>query len=151
MFHIPMTSFWQDYQGSIWTGYKSRPQIPFWTPPNWFFLKILFIYERHRESGRHIDRGRSKLPEGSPMWDLIPGPSDHDLSQRQTLNHWAPQASPKLILYKCLALANDYILLIVICSQDELMFSLPKSYGLNYGHNLLDFLFSYLGNFNLFF
>ena len=25
------------------------------------------------------------------MWDLIPGPWDHDLSQRQILNHWATQ------------------------------------------------------------
>ena len=27
------------------------------------------------------------------MWDSIPGPWDHDLNQRQTLNHWATQAS----------------------------------------------------------
>ena len=27
------------------------------------------------------------------MWDLIPGPWDHDLRQRQTLNHWATQVS----------------------------------------------------------
>ena len=34
-------------------------------------------------------RGRSRLPVGSPMWDSIPGPQDQDLSQTQTLNHWA--------------------------------------------------------------
>ena len=27
------------------------------------------------------------------MWDLIPGPWNHALSQRQTLNHWPTQAS----------------------------------------------------------
>ena len=53
------------------------------------FYKILSIYswEAQRERQRH--RGRSRLPVGSPMWDLIPGPWDHDLSQRQTLNHGA--------------------------------------------------------------
>ena len=53
----------------------------------------LFIHERHRERGRNIGRGRSRLPAGSPMRDSIPGPRDHDLSQRQTLNRWAPQTS----------------------------------------------------------
>ena len=31
-------------------------------------------------------------PAGSPMQDLIPGPRDHDLCRRQTLNHRATQA-----------------------------------------------------------
>ena len=31
------------------------------------FLKILFIHERHRERGRDIGRGSSRLPSGSPM------------------------------------------------------------------------------------
>ena len=40
-----------------------------------FFLRFLkFIRERHNERGRDIGRGRSKLPMGSPMQDLIPGP-----------------------------------------------------------------------------
>ena len=57
------------------------------------FLKIfyLFIHERQRErgkeTGRDRSRGRSRLHAGSPMWDLIPGPQDHALSQRQMLNH----------------------------------------------------------------
>ena len=55
----------------------------------WIFQKIfyLFITERHKEGGRNIGRGRSRLPAGSQMQDLIPGPLDHDLSQRQTLSH----------------------------------------------------------------
>ena len=32
-------------------------------------------------------KGRSRVPVGSLMWDLIPGLSDHTLSQKQTLNH----------------------------------------------------------------
>ena len=44
---------------------------------------------RDTEGGRDIGRDRSRIPAGSPMWDLIPGPRDHDLSQRQMFNHWA--------------------------------------------------------------
>ena len=52
------------------------------------FLKrfYLFIHERHTERGRDTGRGRSRLPVGSPMQDLIPGPWDHDLSQNQDLD-----------------------------------------------------------------
>ena len=36
--------------------------------------------------------------EGNPLYeDLIPGPQDHYLSQRQMLNHWATQASWVLV------------------------------------------------------
>ena len=52
-----------------------------------FFLKILFIHKGHRERGRDISRGRSRLPVGSLRRDLIPGSRDHNLSLRQTLNH----------------------------------------------------------------
>ena len=38
--------------------------------------------ERERERGRDIGRERSRFPVGSPMWDSISGPQDHDLSQR---------------------------------------------------------------------
>ena len=51
------------------------------------FLKKDFIYlfMRDRERQRQ-GRGKSKLPVGSLMWDSIPEPQDHALSQRQTLN-----------------------------------------------------------------
>ena len=39
---------------------------------------------RDRDRGRDIGRGRSRLPPGSLIWNLIPGPQDHDLSWRQT-------------------------------------------------------------------
>ena len=48
-----------------------------------FLKRILFIHEGHRERGG----GQSRLPAGSLMWDLIPGPQDHNLNQKQMLNH----------------------------------------------------------------
>ena len=68
--------------------------MEFW----YFFLflkNILFIYSfmRNREREAETARGRSRLPAGNPMWDLIPGPCDHNLSQKQTINHWATQVS----------------------------------------------------------
>ena len=52
------------------------------------FLRFyLFIYERHKEKGRDIGRGRSRLLKGSAMQDSIPGLWDHALSQRQMFNH----------------------------------------------------------------
>ena len=41
---------------------------------------------RDIERGKDIGRGRSRLPAGSPMWDSIPGPQDHALSQRRRIN-----------------------------------------------------------------
>ena len=49
-------------------------------------LVVCFIHQRHTERDRDIYRGRSRLPEGSLIWDSIRGPQDHNLSQRQTLN-----------------------------------------------------------------
>ena len=55
-----------------------------------FYLKILlidlFMRDAERERGKHIGRGRSRLPVGTPMEDSILGPRDHDLSRRQMLN-----------------------------------------------------------------
>ena len=54
-----------------------------------YFFKILFIYlwETHTHRGRDIGRGRSRLLAGSPMWDLVPGPSGSLLeSKSETLN-----------------------------------------------------------------
>ena len=49
-------------------------------------IEILFIHERHRERVRDMGR-RSRLPMGSWMQDSIPGPRNHDLGERQMLNH----------------------------------------------------------------
>ena len=53
----------------------------------YFFLKDfidLFMRdrERERERGRDTDRGKSRLPAGGPMWDLIQGLQDPALGQR---------------------------------------------------------------------
>ena len=68
-----------------------------------FFLRLyLFTHGRHREGGRDTGRGRSRLCVGSPMRVSIPGPRDHALGPRQTLNHWAtqvPQCVPNLKPY----------------------------------------------------
>ena len=58
---------------------------------------------RGRERSRDLGRGRSRLPAGNPMRDSIPGPQDHNLSPRQTLNHWATQVSHSCWYLKCKA------------------------------------------------
>ena len=48
----------------------------------------LFIHERHREREAETQaKGETGSVWGAPVWDSIPVPQDHDLSQRQTLNH----------------------------------------------------------------
>ena len=46
-----------------------------------------FFHDRRREKGRNTGNGRSRFSKRSQMWDSIPGPWDHNLSQRQMLNH----------------------------------------------------------------
>ena len=69
-----------------------------------YFLKIfhLFIHERHteRERGRDIGRERSRLHAGSLMWDSILGLQDYALGQRQMLNCWVIQGSPRRLCFK---------------------------------------------------
>ena len=84
--------------GSHWSSRANRAQrgleiagpderVLFWFLGLFFFLRFYLFIERHRERGRDTVRGRSRLPSGSLMWDLIPGPWDHALSGMQTLNH----------------------------------------------------------------
>ena len=47
----------------------------------------LFMRDTHTHRDRDIGRGGSRLPVRIPMWNSIPEPWDHDLSQRQVLNH----------------------------------------------------------------
>ena len=55
--------------------------------PHSFIQDFIYLFMRDIERGRAIDRGRSRLPVGSPMQDMTPGPQDHNLSQRQMLSH----------------------------------------------------------------
>ena len=62
-----------------------------------FFLRFyLFIHERHRDRQKE----KQAFLRGGLMWDSIPGPQDHALNQRQTLNRWATQA-PGRSAYFC--------------------------------------------------
>ena len=53
--------------------------------------------------------GRSRLPDGSLMWDSIPGPWDYDLSQRQMLNHGATQESLNKNLFTKINLSPNLV------------------------------------------
>ena len=47
-----------------------------------YFLKILFIYLLMRDTEREAEtqaEGEAGSLQGAQMWDLIPGPRDHDL------------------------------------------------------------------------
>ena len=71
-------------------------------------LKILFIdlWATQRERPRHMQR-QKQVPCGArPMWDTIPGPRVHALSQRQTLNHRATQVLQYYDYYYLLVLAT---------------------------------------------
>ena len=60
----------------------------------YFFKDFIYLFTRERERERSSQRWREKqapFGAGSLMQDSIPGPLDHDLSQKQTLNPWATQ------------------------------------------------------------
>ena len=50
-----------------------------------FLNFLIYLFMRDTERGRDTGREKSRLPARSGMWDLIPGPQDLDLSQRQML------------------------------------------------------------------
>jgi len=63
---------------------------------NDFFSKIyLFIWDRETEHGRGERQREGE--RGTPCWAgslVIPGPGDHNLSQRQMLNHLSYAGAP---------------------------------------------------------
>ena len=71
----------------------------------------LFMRDTEKERGRNTGRGRSRLPAGSLMWDLMWDPILRllDLSRRQTLNRWTTQASR----YSKFLIRLNYILTLV--------------------------------------
>ena len=56
-----------------------------------FFKDFTYLFMRDTERGRDTGRGRSRLHAGSPTQDSIPGPGDHHLSRRQTLDQGRPE------------------------------------------------------------
>ena len=66
-----------------------------------FFL-ILFIYlkgEHEWEEGQKEKGKQTPRWAGRPTWGSIPGPQDHDLSQRQMLNQLSYPGVPQLLLF----------------------------------------------------
>ena len=60
---------------------------------------------RETECQRHRQKEK-QAPTGSLMRDSMPGPQDHNLSPRQTLNHWATQVP----LQWCLMTLSSFFL-----------------------------------------
>ena len=91
----------------------------FWFVLPLSFWNILFIYLKERVSMSigEGQRQREKIPHwaGSPMWDLIPGPQDHDLTWRQMLNQLSqPGAAGLLFLSVCLILTHSHTFIFTI-------------------------------------
>ena len=64
---------------------------------------FVFIYLFMKDMEREAET-QAEGEAGSQMWGLIPGPGDHDLSWRQTLNHWAIQ-EPHEFIFKILPIS----------------------------------------------
>ena len=64
-----------------------------------YFLKdFIYLFEKDRDNDRENTNEREEQAPhwaGNLMWNSIPGPWDHDLSQRQMLNYWATQVLQK--------------------------------------------------------
>ena len=89
-----------------------------------YFFLILFIHERHTERSRDTGRRRKRVPVGSPMWNWIPGPWDHDLSQMQMVNHRAIQVPSKLLYIK---ISSCYIFLCPLFQGAGCLFSVSPA------------------------
>ena len=77
-----------------------------------FFLKDFIIYSWETERGRDIGRGKSRPHAGSLTCNSYPGPRDHTLSQRQTLNHWATR---RLSLFQIKCVFNISVFFVLFC------------------------------------
>ena len=89
---------------------------------------------RNREREAEMTgRGRNRLPVGSLMWDLVPGPWDHDWSQRQTLNHWATQMPLSLTYLNWMHSsspafwANSFLKYLMKITQISILYNYRKS------------------------
>ena len=60
----------------------------------------MYLFMRDIERGRDPGKERSRLPVGSPMWDSIPGPQDHDLSHDKFCSYIRFLNRPQLYLLR---------------------------------------------------
>ena len=75
-----------------------QPTEPPRRPKRHFFKKrfYLFTWEIEHKQGEWEREEQAPRWAGSPMWGSIPGPGDHDLSRRQTLNRLSHPGALKL-------------------------------------------------------
>ena len=59
-----------------------------------YIKRFIYLFMRDTERGRSTGRGRSRPPAVSLMWDWIPGPRDHTLSQRCRCSTIEPPRCP---------------------------------------------------------
>ena len=65
--------------------------------PNCIFFKDWLIFEREWAGGEGGEEGEADSQwAGSPVWDSVPGPWDHDLSWKQMLNLLSHPDTPEL-------------------------------------------------------
>ena len=86
------------------------PEVPHFPRQSHFvyFLKRFYLFMREAETQAEGEAGSSM---GSLMRNSIPGPRDHNLSQRQVLNRWATQA-PQQSNFKRLDLKKKCLFLL---------------------------------------
>jgi len=94
-----MASVVDSVKGQAGTTCKYCRGLDTWRTQSFFFSKIFFEKEWERQSMR----GKGEKQQ-TPHWarsrmrDLIPGPWDHDLSRRQTLNQLSHPGAPHILL-----------------------------------------------------
>ena len=51
-----------------------------------YFYDFIYLFMKDTRERQRPRQREKQAPCGGPMWDWIPGPRDHALSQRQRLN-----------------------------------------------------------------
>ena len=66
----------------------------------YFLIAFIYLFMRdtERERGRDTDRGRSRLPAGSPMRDLIPIPESRPEPKEDTQPLSHPGVPPATVI-----------------------------------------------------
>jgi len=83
-----------------------------------FFKDFIYLFDREREhkqgEWQAEAEGEAASPQsrGSPMWDSVPGPRDHDPSQRPLLNQLSHPGAQRTNVF------NFYELHCIFCLVD---------------------------------